>query len=93
LNEIAENNNAVVYLDPPYCLEQGLYEEGLNFTTEDHQNLRATVDKLRGQWFVSYCDCPEIRELWAGTRVYEYQAVYTTCKTEPVTELVYFSTV
>ncbi len=56
---------AFFYTDPPYF--HGVkYDNAKNF---DHEELRDMLFKLKGRWLLSYDDCPEIRELYAGCKI------------------------
>jgi DNA adenine methylase len=66
---IMQNRNAFLYLDPPYFgatrlygrrgdLHEGFYHQGL-----------CRLLKARGNWLLSYDDCPEVREMYAGCRI------------------------
>ena len=66
---IADNQNNFLYLDPPYKNGQKLYgikgdtHEGFN-----HQSLKELLDH-RGQWILSYNDCPAIRALYKDYQI------------------------
>ena len=57
----------LLYLDPPYFVQGNtLYQHGMYFG--DHDRLAAVLKRRSGLWILSYDDCPEIRELYRGTR-------------------------
>jgi len=66
---IMQNRNAFLYLDPPYVSASRLYgrrgdlHEGFN-----HVGLSLLL-KARGNWLLSYDDCPEVREMYDGCRI------------------------
>lgn len=61
---LADSNESVIYLDPPYYQKGGeLYEHA--FTEEDHKRLAALLKDCR-QWVLSYDKCEEIENLYSG---------------------------
>lgn len=58
---------ALFYLDPPYYDAEKYYPD--RFQPEDHTRLKAALDNIKGKFILSYNDCPEIRELYAGYTV------------------------
>jgi len=66
---IAENSDSFLYLAPPYLNGQKLY--GLRGDTHegfDHKTLRDLLD-TRGNWILSYNDCPTIRNWYSNYRI------------------------
>lgn len=58
-----EDNNAFLYLDPPYYVKgNDLYQCG--FTSNDHMRLATALKETNHLWVLSYDDCPEIRFLY-----------------------------
>jgi len=62
---------ALFYLDPPYFNAEKYYAD--KFSREDHNRLKRALEKLQGKFILSYNDCPEIRELYAGYHIMETQ--------------------
>jgi len=66
---IADNEDAFLYLDPPYLNGQKLYGvRGDRHKGFDHQSLKEILDK-RDRWILSYNDCSAIRELYSDYRI------------------------
>jgi DNA adenine methylase len=66
---IAHHPEMFTYLDPPYLTGRALYgKKGNTHRHFDHDALREVLMK-RGNWILSYNDCPEIRRLYAGFRI------------------------
>lgn len=61
----------LIYADPPYVGKERLY--GLK--SFDHEGLAERLHK-RNNWVLSYGDCPQVRELYAGYPMYEISANY-----------------
>lgn len=58
------------FLDPPYYVERGHYGyKGELHHNFDHQALQQLVRNHRGPWILTYNDCPEVREMYAGCRI------------------------
>lgn len=62
-----DRTNTLFYLDPPYYKTEKYYQ--VEFTKEDHQRLRDSLGKIKGKFVLSYNDCAEIRELYAGYNI------------------------
>ena len=58
---------ALFYLDPPYYQTEKYYPD--RFQPEDHKRLKEVLDNAKGKWILSYNDCQEIRDLYAGYTV------------------------
>lgn len=67
--------DAFFYCDPPYFTSEYVYECG--FAWEDHVRLRDALVKTAGKWLVSYNDCPEIRELYAGYEFFGFKRIHS----------------
>jgi DNA adenine methylase len=65
-----EQADTVVYADPPYFITSYVYgKDGDMHEAFDHAGFaRALLG--RTDWILSYNDCPYIRELYAGCRIY-----------------------
>lgn len=61
----------VVYADPPYYIETYIYgKDGDMHENFDHAGFAAAIKK-RSDWIISYNDCPYIRKLYQGCRIFE----------------------
>jgi DNA adenine methylase len=57
------------YCDPPYLIKNTLYgHNGNTHRNFDHESLYEILSK-RGNWILSYNDCPEIRKKYAKYRI------------------------
>lgn len=63
------------YCDPPYYTSEYVYECG--FTWEDHMRLFRVLSECKGQWLVSYNDCPEIRELYRDYNQFSFTRIHS----------------
>jgi DNA adenine methylase len=65
-----ETQDTVIYADPPYFISSYVYgKDGDLHQAFDHAGFaRALLG--RTDWILSYNDCPYIRELYAGCRIY-----------------------
>lgn len=62
--------HTLFYLDPPYYRTEGYYQ---GFTRDDHALLKAALDAIKGQFVLSYNDCPEIRQLCKDYTIHAVQ--------------------
>lgn len=76
IKEPAGDKKVVLYLDPPYY-EKGeeLYQH--SFGEEDHQRLMESLKLTGHKWFLSYDDCPEIRDMYKWAKIFPVQVNYT----------------
>ena len=63
------------YCDPPYFDSEYIYDAP--FSWEDHQRLNRVLGQAQGKWLLSYNDCEEIRELYRGYALFDFQRVHT----------------
>lgn len=76
LESIARGKRILVCLDPPYFGKgRDLYTN--YYTAEDHAAIAARVRTLRLPWVLTYDDCPEIRNLYRRSRMYESEVTYS----------------
>ena len=66
---------AFFYADPPYFSTEDMYEVG--FGWDDHVRLRDTLKSIKGKFMLSYNDCPEIRELYAGFSLFDFSRTHS----------------
>ena len=62
---IPKAGGSLLYLDPPYLLNQKLYGRGGMQAAFDHKGLAKLLHKY-DNWVLSYNNCLEIRELYGG---------------------------
>lgn len=67
--------DAFFYCDPPYFTSEYVYECG--FTWEDHLRLFRALSESKGQWLISYNDCPEIRELYRNYNQFGFTRIHS----------------
>ena len=66
IEAIRKHPDKFLYLDPPYDINQPLYQEGkTNNQQFDHYGLSQELRKRR-RWVLSYNDTPRIRKLYSG---------------------------
>ena len=72
--QIKRDKNAMLYLDPPYDIDDYLY--GFDTNTKQRFNHIELRDLLNGQknWILSYGDTSNIRELYKEFQILEYVA-------------------
>lgn len=64
-----DRESALFYCDPPYYEAEKYYPD--RFQPEDHARLRGALSRIKGKFILSYNDCPEIRDLYAGYHLFE----------------------
>jgi len=68
-DSLKKHRNIFAYVDPPYLIKSALYgRNGSAHKNFDHESLSAIL-KNRDQWILSYNDCEEIRDLYAGFQI------------------------
>jgi DNA adenine methylase len=83
-----QRDNTVVYADPPYYISSYVYgKDGDMHEGFDHDALADSLRK-RGDWILSYNDCPYIRTLYAGCRIFEESWSYGMNKSKKSSELI-----
>jgi len=88
---IAKNEDAFLYLDPPYVNGQALY--GLKGDTHkgfDHETLAALLKK-RDRWVLSYNDCETIRKFYHDYQILAIDWVYGMNKSKVSNEVLVVS--
>jgi len=88
---IAKNDDAFLYLDPPYLNGQTLY--GLKGATHKGFDHRTLADILGGRdrWILSYNDCPAIREYYEGYQILDIDWTYGMNKSKESNEVLVVS--
>ena len=90
-DSITENDDAFLYLDPPYLNGQKLYGvKGDTHTGFDHKTLRGLLDQ-RERWILSYNDCPTIREWYADYPIIGVDWKYGMSNSKYSTEILVLS--
>jgi len=69
--ETYDSPEAFLFLDPPYFDSGGAAYAGWDQVTL--QRFANTVTQLQGKWLVTFQDCEEIRELFAGHKLLEIE--------------------
>ena len=67
LIRVYDRPGAVFYCDPPYWAAEKYYDAA--FSPADHGRLKCALNGIKGQFILSYNDCPEIRELYKDYRI------------------------
>jgi DNA adenine methylase len=70
------SKQTVLYLDPPY-LGQGKHLYQHSFSQAQHIALAETLKRLNCQWFLSYDDCTEIRQMYSWASITEIPITYS----------------
>jgi len=94
---IVAHPDAALYLDPPYCLNKEVGNEGVNretlYGTEgdhhegfDHVAL-ANILKSREKWVLSYNNCKYIRKLYDGYKIVDAEWAYGMNKSKESSEI------
>lgn len=82
---------AFTYLDPPYLIKNSLYGyKGDTHKDFDHAGL-AKILKNREHWLLSYNDCEEIRDLYAGFHIITPNWKYGMSSNKSSKEVLIFS--
>tara|TARA_B100000700_G_scaffold325341_1_gene433819 strand:- start:5079 stop:5792 length:714 start_codon:yes stop_codon:yes gene_type:complete len=91
INNLNPDNqqNSIVYLDPPYYKKGGqLYRN--YYDHGDHENVAQEVQQLDCPWVVTYDNCEEIRELYEWSSSTEFSLHYSTHLKRPIGKEVCF---
>jgi DNA adenine methylase len=90
LNIYIQNNDTIVYADPPYYISNYLYgRDGDLHCSFDHEEL-SNIIKQRKDWLLCYNDCPYIRELYKDCDIVEVCWSYCMNKTKKSSEILIF---
>ena len=84
------HSKSLIYFDPPYYRKGSqLYRN--HYLPEDHQKIANAIKGIETPWLVTYDNCDEIKELYAGCQSAEFSLHYSTSKGRPLaTELMFF---
>lgn len=72
----APGENVLMYVDPPYYLPPKHKHYRCGFDKEDHIRLSEVLKKTPHKFFLTYEDCPEIRELYSWANIYRVNFFY-----------------
>ena len=72
----ARGDNVVLYVDPPYYLPPKHKHYRCGFDIEDHIRLAEELKRTNHKFFLTYDDCPEIRELYNWANIYDVNFTY-----------------
>ena len=73
------DENTVLFLDPPYftATKSRLYGKNGNLhITFDHKKFSSAMKKCYSPWLITYDDCPEVRENFKFSNIYEWEVQY-----------------
>jgi len=88
---IKKARNTLLYLDPPYLINQKLYgDKGNLHEGFDHDGL-AEILHNRDNWILSYNDCDEIHDLYDGFTFYYPEWKYGMSSNKKSREVLIFS--
>lgn len=88
---ITSHKDIFTYLDPPYLIANTLYgKKGDTHKDFDHVGLAKLLRK-RNNWIMSYNDCKEIRELYAGHTIITPEWKYGMSTDKTSKEVLIFS--
>lgn len=88
--EFLKGKRGLIFLDPPYYLEQSSKLYGNNGDMHekfDHEKLFKTI-KLRKNWIMTYNDCEYIRELYKDYEIRDVNWTYGMNKSKKSSEIV-----
>ena len=88
LDGFVDSDDLLIYADPPYYITTYIYgKDGDLHEGFDHAAFAAKI-KSRKAWIVSYNDCPYIRGLYAGCRIFTEKWSYGMNKSKDSSEII-----
>lgn len=72
----AEGENVLLYVDPPYYLPPKFKHYRFGFDPEDHVRLAEELQRTTHKFFLTYDDCPEIRQLYKWANIFPVEFFY-----------------
>lgn len=69
-------DDVLMYVDPPYYLPPKHKHYRHGFDPEDHERLAESLKKTHHKFFLTYDDCPEVRNLYNWANIYNASFVY-----------------
>lgn len=70
------NDDVLLFVDPPYFLPPKFKHYRHGFDLVDHERLAKALEQTPYNFFLTYDDCPEIRELYKWANIYELKFFY-----------------
>lgn len=85
----AKGDDVFLFLDPPYFTASKLYGPKGNLHQFDHERLAARLIKSGHKFLITYDDCPEVRALYRGCNLRNWQLRYgmNNCNLERTSKL------
>jgi DNA adenine methylase len=74
--EKSKGKKVLMFLDPPYYHAKQESHYTFSFKKEDHERLEKACRKTPHSFFLTYDDCPEIRELYSWANIFSLQFYY-----------------
>lgn len=72
----ADGEDVLLYVDPPYYLPPKHKHYRHGFDPEDHIRLSEELKRTKHKFFLTYDDCPEIRNLYSWANIYNVKFFY-----------------
>lgn len=82
-----DSENTFFYFDPPYFKKEFLYDGCENYTKQFHIELKEEVEKLKGNFLISYYNDSFITNLYKDFNVIKYNGDNKTFKSEILIKL------
>lgn len=76
INAPAQGKQVLIFADPPYYKPNKKKHYRFGFEEEDHHRLASTLKQTKHKFFLTYDDCPEIRELYSWANITETKFFY-----------------
>ena len=76
INAESRGKRTLMYVDPPYYTPPKNKHYRNGFDKDDHFRLEKTLAKTNNLFFLTYDDCPEVRELYSWANIYEATFAY-----------------
>ena len=83
-------DQAFIYFDPPY-FKKGKYLYKNFFVEKDHQDIHDLIVNLECPWMVTYDDASEIREIYQGLPIWQFDLVYGVANSGLNSEILFIS--
>jgi DNA adenine methylase len=71
-----QGKKVLLFLDPPYFLKNQECHYMHGFGLNDHIRLADVCKKTKHSFFLTYDDCPEVRDLYKWANIYELEFFY-----------------
>lgn len=87
-------NDYFIFADPPYYLEKGSRLYGKNgdlHESFDHRGFFEHITKFKGNWLITYNDCPFIRDLYKDYDILPAEWAYGMNKSKESSEIIILS--